>query len=336
MSPNHDIPIVVSVIVLTYNQQGTIAQTLDSILSQKTDFPFEIIIGEDCSSDNTLSICRQYQKVHPDIIRLIHNETNKGVVINYFDCLLLARGKYIADCAGDDFWIDSLKLQKQVNVMQSDPKISLVHTGWIKYLDAENRFETSDNNEDRKRFIQPIMPKGELVKPILRRDVPVIVHLCTALYRKDIFLTELKKDRELFYDPRWTCEDIQISVIMAASGDIAYIPDETLAYRVYPGSVSTGTTFEKLFRFYFGTLQLNRYIQKKYSIKERDMGTYYDVVIPYLFAQLFRSGKEEHVENFRMTIKDIPYHRKWKTRLYNTIMDFPTIWKKALAIIKSD
>ena len=87
---------LISVIVCTYNQQDTIGRTLDSILSQECHLPFEIIIGEDCSTDNTLAICKQYGQKHPNVIRVIANPSNKGFVRNYFDCLRACKGKYIA------------------------------------------------------------------------------------------------------------------------------------------------------------------------------------------------------------------------------------------------
>lgn len=93
----------VSVITVTYNQAGTIARTLDSILAQECDFDYEIVIGEDCSTDDTLDICRRYAAAHPDKIRLLHNTVNKGIIDNYFDCIMECRGKYIADCPGDDY-----------------------------------------------------------------------------------------------------------------------------------------------------------------------------------------------------------------------------------------
>lgn len=124
---------IISVIVLTYNQEGTIAHALDSILSQKCSVPFEIVIGDDCSTDNTTNICEDYQRRFPEIIRLIVNKKNKGIVDNYYDCLLECRGKYIADCAGDDFWIDDRKLEKEVTILENDPSVTLVHTNWFCY-----------------------------------------------------------------------------------------------------------------------------------------------------------------------------------------------------------
>ena len=84
--------VMISVVVVTYNQAGTIGRTLNSILMQRCHVPFEIVIGEDCSTDNTRDICQIYAKQYPNIIHLICNERNKGIVDNYYDCLLACRG----------------------------------------------------------------------------------------------------------------------------------------------------------------------------------------------------------------------------------------------------
>ena len=124
---------LISVIVATYNQEDTIRRTLDSILMQQCHIPYEIVIGEDCSTDSTRSICEEYVKEHPDTIRLFANKKNKGVINNYIDCILECRGKYIADCAGDDFWTDPLKLEKEVTILETHDDVTLVHTDWNRY-----------------------------------------------------------------------------------------------------------------------------------------------------------------------------------------------------------
>ena len=78
---------LISVVVCTYNQEATIARTLDSILMQQCHVPYEIILGEDCSTDGTLAICETYASKHPDKIRLLANKENKGLLDNYFDCI---------------------------------------------------------------------------------------------------------------------------------------------------------------------------------------------------------------------------------------------------------
>ena len=93
---------LISVIVITYNQERTIGRTLDSILNQRCHLPLEIIIGEDASIDNTRKICETYAERFPKMVKLMEKAPNKGIVDNYFDCLLTCKGKFIADCAGDD------------------------------------------------------------------------------------------------------------------------------------------------------------------------------------------------------------------------------------------
>lgn len=113
---------LVSVIILTYNQEATIARTLDSILAQKTDYPFEIIIGEDASpGDDTRAVCESYAAKYSEIIRLMPKAPNKGILKNYADCLSASMGKYIGTCAGDDWWHNKNKIQLQVEFLESHP-----------------------------------------------------------------------------------------------------------------------------------------------------------------------------------------------------------------------
>jgi glycosyltransferase involved in cell wall biosynthesis len=120
----HVIPCV-SVLCITYNHERYIAQAIESFLMQKTDFPFEIVIGEDCSTDSTLSILRAYKKRYPNIIQLIANKKNMGGILNFVNTYKECRGDYFAMCEGDDYWIDSMKLQTQYYLMQAFSHINL-------------------------------------------------------------------------------------------------------------------------------------------------------------------------------------------------------------------
>lgn len=129
---NHIIPLV-SVRVGTYNHEAYISKCLDSILVQKTTFPFEILVGEDSSTDNTRSICIEYAKKHTDKIRLFLRREEEKILINgkptgkmnNFKTRNAARGKYIALCDGDDYWMDPEKLQKQVDFLEKHPEFVL-------------------------------------------------------------------------------------------------------------------------------------------------------------------------------------------------------------------
>ena len=108
-----------SVCCITYNQEKFIAEAIESFLMQKTNFDFEIVIGEDCSGDNTLSIINYFTDKYPNKIRLLENKANIGMIPNFIRTIKACTGKYIAICEGDDYWTDADKLQKQVDFMDS-------------------------------------------------------------------------------------------------------------------------------------------------------------------------------------------------------------------------
>lgn len=116
---------LVSVCMTAYNQAAYIVDAIEGILMQQTNFRFELLIGEDCGNkDDTLSICRAYEAKNPDIIRVINDGKNHGMVANEQRLMDAAKGKYIAFCEADDYWIDPLKLQKQVDILEKDITIS--------------------------------------------------------------------------------------------------------------------------------------------------------------------------------------------------------------------
>jgi len=113
---------LVSVCMITYNHENFIKDAIEGILMQKTSFPIELIIGEDCSTDNTRKIVKDYEEKYPEIIFAQYSEKNLGMINNFLNVLQAARGKYIALCEGDDYWTDPLKLQKQVDFLEANPE----------------------------------------------------------------------------------------------------------------------------------------------------------------------------------------------------------------------
>jgi glycosyltransferase involved in cell wall biosynthesis len=121
-----DSSLTVSVCVLSYNLEKYISDALDSILSQKVNFKYNIVIGDDCSTDNTHEIIRKYADQHPDKFILLLHDNNLGMLANFAKSLKACTGKYIAILDGDDYWTDPLKLQKQVDFLESHPDYSMV------------------------------------------------------------------------------------------------------------------------------------------------------------------------------------------------------------------
>ena len=124
----------VSVCVITYNHQAYIEKCLDSILEQQTKFNYEIVIGEDCSTDRTASIIEDYTTIHKNI-RFLDNSRNLGAIPNFIRSIKACKkGKYIAFCEGDDYWIDDNKLQKQVDFLEQNSTV-----WWCLWRDCKQR-----------------------------------------------------------------------------------------------------------------------------------------------------------------------------------------------------
>jgi glycosyltransferase involved in cell wall biosynthesis len=113
--------------LVTYNQKNFISQTLESILSQQTEYPFKIFIGDDYSTDGTRDICIQFKKKFPDVIDLVFNDANNMHVntANTFKACFASNARYIALCEGDDYWVDNSKLQKQISFLEHNLNYSL-------------------------------------------------------------------------------------------------------------------------------------------------------------------------------------------------------------------
>lgn len=122
--------IKVSVICTSYNYAQYLPQALDSFLAQKTDFPFEIIVVDDCSTDGSREILTSYAERFPEVFRLFFNETNQGLTRTWIAICKEARGQYIARCDADDYWVDPYKLQKQVDLLDSLPESQWCNTDY--------------------------------------------------------------------------------------------------------------------------------------------------------------------------------------------------------------
>lgn len=131
---------LVSVCLVTYNQERFIADAIESALMQQADFGFEIVIGDDCSTDGTREICEEYQRNYPDVIRLLTKVANLGLKKNFVTTLAECHGEYIAYLEGDDKWTSPHKLAMQLDVMERDKGVVLVHTDWLGYQCDTNEY----------------------------------------------------------------------------------------------------------------------------------------------------------------------------------------------------
>ena len=121
---------LVSVHMLTYNHEPYLAEAIRSVLQQQTGYPYELVIGEDCSTDRSRGIALEFQRQCPERIRVLHSDANVGWRLNLRRVDASCRGEYLAFCEGDDYWHDPQKLEKQVSFLESHPDYVMVHTAF--------------------------------------------------------------------------------------------------------------------------------------------------------------------------------------------------------------
>lgn len=240
---------IVSVIMPTYNHSRFIAQAIDSVLSQKTNFPIELIIGEDCSTDNTRQICLDYQQKHPTIIRLFLPEENVGFLRNYGQLLKLCRGKYIAIISGDDYWCDSTKLQKQYDCLEQKEGYGFVHTLGYE-LCGDKLTNTTGGHIDKEGDVREIAVYGPLG------------FASSAFFERELlqyFDTEELIRRGI------TMEDYPMNAIFSHHTKFALIRERMVVYRILDVSVSHSTSIQKKTNYIIGYHEARKYIKDLYS-----------------------------------------------------------------------
>lgn len=214
----------VSVPIITYNQAKFIGKAIESVLAQKTDFEFEILVGDDLSNDGTREIISDYASRYPDkIIPVLHPKNlGRNGMFNTLETYKLAKGEYIACMDGDDYWTDPLKLQKQVDFLETHPSFSVCfHNALITYEDGSP--SELVNGEDQKAV--------SAIEDLIGEDEIWFMATSSVMFRNCI---------ETY--PKWFIEsvsgDIPRYILLAKRGKIGYLPDVMSVYRKNQGGTS--------------------------------------------------------------------------------------------------
>jgi len=146
MEINRNKSVKLSVCVVTYNQENYIAECIQSLVDQKTNFDFEIIVGDDCSTDKTTEIVRIFENKYPHLIRLLLRDKNVGAAQNFMDVHHAATGDYVAHIDGDDYALAD-KFQVQVDFMDSNPRCNLSWHRMLVEKNGELRGDLFDTNQ---------------------------------------------------------------------------------------------------------------------------------------------------------------------------------------------
>lgn len=217
--------LMVTIRCLTYNHEPYISQCLEGFVMQKTNFRFEAIVHDDASTDGTAAIIREYAEKYPDIIKPIFETENQyskrdGSIRRIMN--EHTHGKYVAMCEGDDYWIDPLKLQKQVDFLENNPNYGLCYT------------KAKQFNQKKQKYMSDISSPYIGINDMIINRNPVTT--LTTLFRKklyDSYIKEINPSEKL-----WLTGDYPLWIWIGLHSNIHYIDQPTAVYRYLEQSAS--------------------------------------------------------------------------------------------------
>lgn len=316
--------LMVSVVVCTYNQERWIGKTLDCILAQETEYPYEIVIGEDKGTDGTLAICNEYAnrlengdlKLENVSIRVLDRPNNLGLAGNFADCVQQSKGKYVMICDGDDYWQNPQKMQMQVDFMETHPECVACHTGSDTL--HENTGKIDPYSAERKGYV----PEGMIQKEIIEgKENAVCSTLCL---RRETLMKYLPFEKFASFP----CDDWPMLVIISAYGEIRYLPVSTTTYRVGQTSLTNQKNYDSIRRFWAKSKEMAAYMYELFpTLGEFKDGPYFDTYVyhPLLNAAYINNDYRSAREFARFDPK-----KTWATQCAKTWMTFKMyrlIWR---------
>ena len=210
----------VNICMITYNHERYISEAIDGILMQECDFEYELVIGEDYSTDNTRKICEQYAAKYPNKIKLLQSVNNWGMNSNFIRTVKECNSKYIALCEGDDYWTDPLKLQKQVDFLEKNKEYSLCF----------HRAKKISNNKIVTSSFEKIVSKTYTGMELLE---DIFMPTASVMFRNNINEDYLFLDnKKIIYG------DIFLWLRIASKGKLFCLEDNMSVYRIQENSVT--------------------------------------------------------------------------------------------------
>ncbi len=271
----------VTVVTTTYNHDNYIEKCINGIVSQKTNFKFELLISDDCSTDNTREIIKKYAKKYPDIVKPIFREKNLGAMDNFVITLNEVHSEYVALCDGDDEWTDEKKLQMQVDFLDKHKDYSIVfHTTLIKF---------EDKSRDDVRHPINLKSKLNINNLIKENMIPANSVMYRWIYKKkDSLINEFPKNI--------VPGDYYLHLMHAKKGKIYYIDKVMSNYIRQPNGMWYLTSQpDKFNEFYsiYGEKYLNFYnvIEKKLNLKKNEVYEQKRWILQKTLISYFAMGK---------------------------------------------
>lgn len=220
---------------MTFMHEDYIRDCIEGILMQKTTFPIQVLIHDDASNDNTIEIVKEYEQKYPSLIKAYYQKENSyskpDKHLRRESFMLWRIGKYEAICEGDDYWIDPLKLQKQVDFLENNEDYGLVATSTKIYIEKRDKYKNNKLKEADYSFEDFIL--GNRISTL------------TSCFRTDLLMEYLKNINP--YEQRWYLGDYPMWIYMSKKMKVKFLPDITAVYRKREESMSNTNNLDKQF-----------------------------------------------------------------------------------------
>ena len=267
----------VSVLMLAYNHEPYLRDAIEGVLMQDAEFPFELVIAEDCSTDSTLGLVMEYQRRYPETIRVLAHEHNVGMHRNHRDAVAHCRGEYIAYCEGDDYWAVADKLRIQVAMFGDDQTVGVVHSDFDRLIWSAER---SILHKEVRRNSGFVVPEGYVLDAIF---LDFFVTTCTAVVRASLVWEYLNSP--LATDDFFGV-DFPLMAVAAAKSRVLYLHKSTAVYRVAAGSAMNqgyGKALVRLRTVAANQARIAAYLPVSDSVVKEWNSRYEDALVAYAF-----------------------------------------------------
>lgn len=277
--------LMLSVAVITYNQEKSISQTLESILTQIHNYSYEIVIGDDCSSDGTRNVIAAYVEKYPGIIKPIYNNENLGLIGNYFNVIEHCSGKYIMECAGDDWWLPG-KVSKQINFLENNKDVGLYYGKGKIFRNnkiQKNRFWGKQIN-----VLEDLLFSG--------MNLP---------FASSCFRNEIIKEYITDEDPankNWFSEDYSFAIWLILNKKIVFDNYFYFVYRVSDKGLSHSKNIEKTVKNITLDYEMKLYFLKKYNYENLIEKNYKQYLNSLLYIYIYGNEYKKAID----IVKKIP------------------------------
>ncbi len=242
---------IASIVVICYNQENYIEETLSSLINQKTDFNFQIIISDDSSTDSSLEKCFKFKNRYPDKIKILSNKTNMGMVKNAVLAWSKCDTEFVAFCEGDDYWIDKDKLQKQVDFLRNNKSYGMIFTDC-------DMLEVESKNIINKYFSKKNkMKDGNISNELILESFIPTPTVCYRTKYVKSFLNDINP-----IEKDWKMLDTPLAIYVSYHSFAKYLPYSSAMYRAHKESSSSFQSFDLKIEFLVSKIKMKMFLLK--------------------------------------------------------------------------